>query len=242
MNLLSSIVRWPLRFIPQDAVLPVMQGRLRGKRWIVRSAIHRCWLGMYERDECRLLEQTIRPGTVVFDIGANVGFYTLLASVLVGAAGRVFAFEPLPRNLTYLRRHLRLNNVQNVTVIEAAVLDHAGVASIAEGPPGSVGSMAHIAPGGNQQVRAVTVDELVATGQAPRPDYIKIDIEGAEGRALAGARSTLDRHHPTMFVATHGPKVHEECRRVLEALAYQLQPLDGESVERATGLFARARA
>lgn len=236
--LLGRIMRFPLRFIPQQTVLPVIQGKLRGKKWIVGSSIHSCWLGMYEHDERILFEQTIAQGSVVFDIGANVGFYTLLASVLVGPTGRVFAFEPLERNLSYLRQHLRLNDVKNVTVIEAAVLDRSGAASIEEGPRGSIGSMAHISPHGKGQVRTVALDELVATGQLPLPDYVKMDIEGAERLALAGARSTLERCHPTIFLATHGTEVHQECRCFLEALSYQLQPLDGESVDRATGLLA----
>ena len=63
----------------------------------------------------------------VFDIGAHAGYYTLIASKLVGGSGHVVAFEPAPRNLRYLRRHLSLNHVSNVTVLEVAVSDRAGV-------------------------------------------------------------------------------------------------------------------
>lgn len=125
-SLVGRILRFPLRFIPPQMVLPVMQGRLKGKKWIVWSSNHGCWLGSYEHAKRILFEETITEGSVVFDVGAHVGFYSLLASVLVGPRGSVFAFEPLQRNLFYLKQHLRLNDIENVTVIEAAVSDRGG--------------------------------------------------------------------------------------------------------------------
>lgn len=65
-------------------VVPVLQGSLRGRKWIVGSSNHGCWLGSYEWKKQRLFTRTVSSGDVVFDIGAHVGFYTLLASVLVG--------------------------------------------------------------------------------------------------------------------------------------------------------------
>lgn len=98
-SLVGRLLRWPLRFIPPELVVPILQGKLKGRKWVVGSSKHGCWLGSYEYHKRRLFEQLIRPGDTVFDIGAHVGFYTLLASILTGPAGRVFAFEPLPRNL-----------------------------------------------------------------------------------------------------------------------------------------------
>src|SRR5512139_3781902 len=88
-SVVGKALRFPLRLIPDDATLPILQGRLRGKRWISGSCNHGCWLGSYEYHKRVLFERTITPGSVVFDLGAHVGFYTLLASVLVGHAGRV---------------------------------------------------------------------------------------------------------------------------------------------------------
>ncbi len=119
----------PLRLVPSSAVLPILQGRLRGKRWIVGSHTHGCWLGSYEFLKQKRFAQTVRDGMVVYDIGAHVGFYTLLAAECVGAKGEVVAFEPLPRNLRLLRQHLALNGYANVSVIEAAVADASGTAT-----------------------------------------------------------------------------------------------------------------
>jgi FkbM family methyltransferase len=136
----------------------ILQGPLRGKKWIVGSSNHGCWLGSYEYEKRRLFERALREGFTVFDVGAHVGFYTLLASVLVGAKGKVFAFEPLPRNLHYLKEHLRRNRVENVSVVEAAVSDRSGFAAFEEGLYDSGG---HLAAAGRLRVPTVTLDELV---------------------------------------------------------------------------------
>src|SRR5437016_8944308 len=113
----GKILRLPLRLLPEDMVLPVIQGPLRGMRWISGSSTHGCWLGSYEYRKQRVFATMIKKGTMVWDIGANVGLYTLLASK---KAGRVIAVEPLPENLSYLEKHIRLNGISNVEVVPAA--------------------------------------------------------------------------------------------------------------------------
>src|SRR5262245_8579614 len=125
----GKLLRLPLRLIPGRAVLPILQGPLRGKKWIAGASDNGCWLGSYEYQKQRLFAKSVSPGDVVFDVGAHVGFYTLLASVLVGKRGRVIAFEPVPANLEYLRHHIRLNRIDNVEIIEAAVSDTDGVSA-----------------------------------------------------------------------------------------------------------------
>src|ERR1700722_9598796 len=102
-SLIGRLLRVPLRLIPRSTVLPIMQGALQGKKWRVGSGAHGCWLGSYEFHKQKALQDEIKAGYVVYDIGANVGFYALLASVLVGETGFVYAFEPFPGNLRELR-------------------------------------------------------------------------------------------------------------------------------------------
>ena len=80
----GRLLRLPLALIPPALAMPVLQGPLRGYRWIVGSSNHGCWLGSYEYAKQRLFAQMVRSGDVVFDVGANVGFYTLLAACRVG--------------------------------------------------------------------------------------------------------------------------------------------------------------
>ena len=123
-SLVGKFLRFPLRFVPDE--MPILRGKSRGKKLhIVASASHSLWLGIFEPKKRSAFESTVPKGGIVFDIGASVGFYTLLGSVLVGGEGRVFAFEPLPQNLSYLKKHLQLNRITNVAVIEAAVAERA---------------------------------------------------------------------------------------------------------------------
>ena len=223
-SLPGKILRLPLRLIPGSARVPVLRGRLRGARWITGSSANNgCWLGSYEYEQRLAFEKLVREGSVVFDVGAHAGFYSLLASRLVGSTGKVIAFEPLPRNLHFLREHLRINRVENVQVIEKALSDMEGEVSFAEGENSF---NARIAPEGTLIVKSAVLDELVEGDGIPAPDFIKMDIEGAETMALKGALRVLGKFHPTIFLTTHGPEIHAECVALLEGLGYRLIYLD----------------
>ncbi len=234
-SLRGKLLRLSLRLVPPGTIVPILSGGLRGKKWIVGSSIHGCWLGTYEYEKQVIFSKSVSPKSTVFDIGGNVGFYTLLASKRVGPDGKVFVFEPLPRNLIYLRKHLQLNNINNVIVIEAALSDKNGFAFFGAGPHGE---MAHIASSGQLQVETWTLDHLLELGQIQLPDCIKMDIEGAEFDALRGAKSLLSKAHPTIFLATHGTIVHRECCGLLQSLGYRLVPIDGNALENSREIIA----
>lgn len=221
-SLTGSLLRLPLRLLPRNLAVPIIQGPLRGKKWIIGSSNHGCWLGSYELEKQRLMAQMVKPGTVVFDIGANVGFYTLLASSLVGEGGRVYAFEPLAGNIDYLERHLKMNAAHNVTLFQAAVSDREGIASFQQGDSNSMGRLDEK---GTIAVEIVSLDELFFKGVLPLPDYMKIDVEGAELSVLKGARHILEKRSPTIFLATHGSEVHSQCLSLLRSLDYVCRPL-----------------
>lgn len=234
-SLLGRLLRLPLRLLPKKLVVPVLQGKLRGARWIVGAGNHGYWLGMYEFNKRRLFEQSLQAGQVVYDLGGNVGYYTLIASRIVGASGRVVVFEPAPRNITLLKDHIRLNHAGNVTLVEAAVSDGEGTAYFDEGISSATG---HIARQGRYQVRLVGLDELIENGDIPEPDVMKIDVEGAEQQVLAGAQNLLKRRHPAIFMDTHGEENDLACRRLLESMDYQLQPIGKKSLEAAHEFLA----
>ena len=232
---LGKLLRAPLRLVPSETCIPILQGKLRGKKWIAGSSDHGCWLGSYEYRKRLLFEKLVAPGGVVFDVGANVGFYTLLASVLTGRSGRVVAFEPVVSNLNYLRRHLALNNISNVTVVEGAVSDRAGTAPFVFGPNASMG---HFSSDGPIRVKTVRLDELVSTGVLPRPGYLKIDVEGAEMLVLLGARSLLAEFHPLLFLSTDVGDLHRQCCCFLTSLGYDLRPIDASHLDQAYEILA----
>jgi FkbM family methyltransferase len=222
-TLLGKILRYFLGFIPPGTIMPVLQGRLRGKKWIVGSGDHGCWLGSYEYKKRILFETIVREGSTVFDLGAHAGFYSLLASILAGPQGMVFSFEPNPRNLFYLKRHIQLNRIINISVVEAAVSDHDGYAYFSDAGPTSL--TGRLTPEGKSLVKTVTLDKLCSEKEIPIPDYIKIDVEGAEMLVLSGAKSILSNYHPTLFLSTHSEAIHHQCCDFLKSLGYELKPI-----------------
>lgn len=177
----------------------------------------------------------VSPGSVVFDLGAHVGFHTLLASVLVGSKGKVFAFEPMPKNLHYLKEHLKINQINNVTIIEAAVSEKNGVAYFEQTESSFQG---HLSSQGSIRVNVVSLDQLIAEGKVPTPDYIKMDVEGAEVQVLQGAKSLIEKSHPTIFLATHGDDIQRECRQLLSSFGYKLESINGRSIEESDEILA----
>ncbi len=234
-TLLGRAIRWPLTLIPSETRLPIMQGTLRGLRWIVGSSNNGCWLGSYERNQQILFEKWVKEGDIVFDVGAHVGFYTLLGSVLVGGRGQVVAFEPVPKNLSYLKKHLQINSVSNVEVVEAAVSDRHGHVRLSSGPSSS---MWHFDAQGELEVQTVSLDELVLSAKLPPPDVVKMDIEGAEFLALNGSARVVREFHPVLFLSTHGIDVHQKCCRFLESAGYRLTPIGQTSLDKCRELLA----
>lgn len=237
-QLIGKLLRLPLNLIPKGMVIPVLQGKLRGKKWIVGASVHGCWLGCYEQDKQLLFTKTITKESVVYDIGANVGFYTLLASHIIGEKGKTIAFEPFHRNLCYLKKHLQLNKCNNVAVIEAAVNEQGGVAFFEEGTSSSTG---RISEKGSIKIETVKIDTLVSQGKIPPPDFIKIDVEGSELLVLRGAKSMLTHYYPTIFLATHGTNVHKECCDFLESIGYKLQSINKKDIKETDEILAVKR-
>jgi FkbM family methyltransferase len=208
-------------------VVRVRSGINKGLRWIVGSSIHGCWLGHYEIEKQAVIRRLVKPGMKVFDVGANAGFYALAFARLVGAGGHVWAFEPLEANLQNLRRHVALNGLTNVTVVQAAVADRAGVARFAAGASNSMGRLAE---GGNCDVQTVSLDEFCVQAGIDSPDLIKLDIEGGESLALKGAGRIVAQGKATILLALHGREQEKNCLGLLRAGSYGLRYLDGEPV------------
>jgi FkbM family methyltransferase len=237
-SFIGKLIRLPLRLIPKKMVLPILQGRLRGKKWIVGSGEHGYWLGSYEYQKRLAFEDIIQENTVLYDIGANVGYFSLLAAVLTGLQGQVYAFEPLPRNVDFLKQHIALNCLDNIEVIEAAVSDREGQAAFALGASTAMG---HIGEIGEIEVDLVSLDALLDRGEIKPPDTIKIDVEGAEFEVLQGARNLLSRYRPILFLDTHQREAHKKAIQLLSDLGYQFTILDGKTLPETKEIIARPK-
>jgi FkbM family methyltransferase len=209
----------------------------------------------FESSEVRLVKRLISPGQTVVDVGANIGYYTLLFSSLVGEHGRVISFEPDPDNAALLHRNLTDNNCQNVDVHQSAV----GAEQVelklyrCAGNNGMHRAYESICCGDAYvTVQSVVLDELLA--DEPSIDFLKMDIEGFEYFALQGMSRLLQRHSPTIliefspsalaeagvtatafirFLLEHGYGIS----RVSEAAEGGLEPLDADDLLTRAGLF-----
>ena len=220
----------PLQVLPRGLVVPILQGPCRGMRWVIGSGTHGCWLGSYEAGKIRLFAAAVQSGRVVYDIGANVGIYTLAASRLVGPRGQVIAFEPLPRNVRLLERHVRLNLCENVRIIPEALCHQNGLARFDEASDASQG---HLASRGALEVKTARLDDVVLDEKLLLPDIMKVDVEGAEADVLLGAERAISGARPEIFLATHGDEVKDRCMKWLRDHRYQVEALGGQPIDTA---------
>jgi FkbM family methyltransferase len=132
-------------------------------------------------------------GSVFVDVGANVGYYTLVASKLLGSHGRVYAIEPVPSTAIILKANIKLNDCQNVLVYDVAAWSSEGEVTL-EIPKSAYG-YASAVRGGNEgrkvTVKATTLDEILQ--DVTSVDLVKIDVEGAEHEVLIGAKKSMDK-------------------------------------------------
>ncbi len=202
---LGRLLRYPLMLIPKSTVLPILQGSARGMKWITGAHDHGCWLGSYEYKKRSLFERTLQTGDCLYDIGAHAGYYSLIASRLVDSTGDVFAFEPVASNIDYLTKHIAINGLTNVHIIESAVSDTNGLVPFSFESGSAIG---RITKQGAASVRSVSLDEFI--GNHRHPTHLKIDVEGAEMLALKGAQHFLRAKKPTIFLAMHSERLIRE--------------------------------
>lgn len=147
----------------------------------------------YEVSTTRLFKQLATPGMVVVDIGAHAGFFTLIAARNVGAEGKVFAFEPEPRNYELLAKNIALNSYDNVVAEQKAVTDANGTLelflSVLDSGSHSIYSSAARGVADSLTVDATTIDTYLETHGSPRVGLVKLDVEGAEISALEGMQN-----------------------------------------------------
>ena len=219
------ILRLPLRLIPKGSVVSVRKGINRGMKWVVGSSIHGCWIGTYELDKQGIVARFVKPGMTVLDIGGNAGFYTLAFSRLVGDSGHVYAFEPFAENANNILKHVALNSLVNVSLLQMAVSDRGGVVGFHIASSNSMGS---ISDERNYVIPTNSLDGLIAEGEIPVPDVIKMDVEGAESLVLKGAKNLLGNKKTVLIIALHGQRQRDECTKLLDSAGFDIFPLNGE--------------
>lgn len=188
--------------------------QIRGRRFVT------------DEKEYGLLDTILAPGDLVLDVGANVGHYTMRMSELVGAAGRVIAFEPVPNTFTLLSANARLFAHANVSLLNVAASDHTAVVGV-QIPRFSDGLVnyyqAHLtADSASLMILTIPIDALALPSLVK---LVKIDVEGHELPVLRGMRRLLERDHPVLIVETGS----QETVDLLDAMGYASERLQGSS-------------
>jgi FkbM family methyltransferase len=198
----------------------ILHGPAAGLRFAAEDTKVGFTLGSEEPELQAELARLLHPGDAFYDVGANVGFMTLVGARLVGPAGRVVAFEPNPRLAAAARANAALNCLAQVEVHELALADHEGTARFVVPEESSGAHLADVQEGGGESfdVDVTTLDAFLARAAEPPPAVVKLDIEGAEVRALDGMRATLAAHGPALVVELHGTR--EPFERLLAELGY----------------------
>ena len=207
-------------FFPEGSVRTVVWGPCRGIRYRVFPEYGWAYLyGGWERSLVHLMSHRIARGSTVYDLGANYGMHTLLFARLVGPLGRVYAFEPHPHVFSCLQEQLELNDLSMVTPVCRAVRERTGSALFDPSDHRSTGHLTTTADNAFT-VQTTTLDDFVSGGEGLPPDFIKIDIEGAESSAVRGALLTLQQHRPTMVIKLHNPSEDRAVGELLAGLNY----------------------
>jgi len=183
--------------------------------------------GSFEPNEFWFLGTVLRPGSAFVDIGANEGFYTIFAARRVAPDGKVYAFEPSPRERSRLEANIEANRLANVTVFREGLADQPGRAVLHLADPehngqNSLGAFGH--PGvecaANLDIDLTTLDYLRDTGSIARVDVLKMDVEGAEMRVLHGATKTLQRDKPILMLELFDAALRGQGSSAQEVLAF----------------------
>ena len=167
---------------------------------IQRMILH---FGVWEPDVSRAIELNLMPGDTFVDVGANVGYDTLLAARIVGAAGRVVAIEASPTTFALLTRNLALNEAANVRPVNAAVSDRRGKLDLHEPYEGNIGAATTLASRGGRfvaSVDAMPLEEILTAAEITRLRLLKIDVEGAEPAILRGVLDRMSLYPVTMDI------------------------------------------
>lgn len=216
----------------------ISAGPLKGKKILLDMHNEKSrWLGTYEPELVEAVRTLVQPGMTIYDVGANIGYVSMIFADAVGDSGKVLAFEPLPENAARIQYNVHLNTYPNIWVYEYAVIDaEKPVIFYRHRSPG-MGKAAGSAGRTDQSyeetitVHGINLDNFIFEKENPVPQLVKIDIEGGEVLAIPGMRRLLSNYSPTLLIELHGEESEQVAWRILSELEYELFQMDDLSIK-----------
>jgi FkbM family methyltransferase len=233
-----TILRWYARRYKEGSIVRVAHGHAAGMMWKrYHRYVNGYWIGSYEIELQNVLARELKTGDVFYDIGANAGFFSVLAAKLVGATGHVFAFEPLPENMKSIKEQLSINHLEHCELVGKAVSDDSGPVSLTLACNNSMARVPDMQAGqtgadeGTLMVDAITLNDFIKDN--PMPSLIKIDVEGAEARVLTGADRLLNSPNPPkLLIELHGDDKARAVESCLTAYKYRFADVLGRTLDK----------
>jgi FkbM family methyltransferase len=216
--------------------LRIRSGPLKGKRWIATSG-KKFITGKFEEYKTQAFLEHFKKGSIFYDIGAHIGYFSAIACSINRESGHVYAFEPRPDNARFYLKHMAVNGFSNFTLTKAAVAAQEGSAKFNANTGTATG---HLSDSGNLTVDVVSIDNLVRENKLPAPDFIKIDVEGGEIEVLKGCQQVIAQHKPKLLIATHSPETHAYVVDFLNRHSYRFTILNQDGIKGDTEIMAVA--
>jgi FkbM family methyltransferase len=210
---------------PINSIQKIRSGYLKNKKIIVSDNTQ--WapiLGRWEPAMQKIIFNCVKPGDVVYDCGANFGLHGMLFSQLIGSEGHLYNFEPLPQNCREIERNYKLNDITNYSNIEKALSNHSGKTKFSVATHATKGSLREIINDRESiamiEVEVTMLDEFIDAGNR-MPDFIKMDIEGAEGNCVEGFERNISKCYPLMIIELHDPEADKKVGTFLKKHNYK---------------------
>jgi FkbM family methyltransferase len=172
------------------------------------DALKLSFFGEYDINETKLIEDSLRPGDVVLDIGANIGYYSLTAAKIVGDSGKVYAFEPDPLNFALLQKNIECNNYKNIIAVQKAVSNSSEDITLFLSKENRADHRCYATDETRESVsiKATSIDEFFKEKiDDIKVDFIKIDIQGYETQAFEGMMNLLSKQKSTKIITEFWP-------------------------------------
>lgn len=206
---------------PLHSIQKIRLGYLKGHK--IRLSENSLWsplIGNWEPSIQKIMVNIVKTGDVAYDLGANNGLHGLLLSLLVGKNGFVYNFEPFEENVLEIIENFELNGLTNYKNIVAAISDFNGNAKFEIASHFKQGKLTNVVHNSNfLNVEVKSLDELINSG-IQLPKFIKMDIEGAEGKALNGFTKNIEKCFPDMIIELHSPEQDIEVGKFLKFYNY----------------------
>lgn len=198
--------------------------------------------GIYEQETTRFISSKIEPGMTILDIGADIGYYTILFAKHVGSKGQVYAFEPIPRAKWYLDKNILMNGLDNVKTFGFALFDKPGNAYL-EDPftKSKINPSKQSLSGNDIQVEMKMFDEWKLKEGINNIDLVKLDVEGAELNILQGMKNTLQSQHPKILIEVHPRQLKTfgfsppDVIEFLSKFGYKIESVDKTKIDFSEG-------